>query len=60
MSTDRSVHGVGYNRLLTRMCFANGKAVSVVEPAVSEVHMTRLKFLSKFSEKKSNERTILV
>jgi len=23
------------------MCFANGKAVSIVEPAVSEVHMTR-------------------
>ena len=35
-------HGGGCSHRLTRMCFANGKTVSIVEAAVSKVHMTRL------------------
>ena len=39
---DHSDHGVGCIHHLTRMSFANGEAVSVVEAAVSQVHMTGL------------------
>lgn len=34
-------HGGVCSHRLTRMCFANGKTVSIVEAAVSKVHMTR-------------------